>query len=48
MDSLTHPMNLKRILLATADAHTLYEGIGFVPWLDPQDLMMAGLTNRLG
>lgn len=37
------PMGLKRVMLSTLDAHGLYEKVGFVPFPDPQKLM---LLNR--
>ena len=33
------PLGLKRILLATGDAHGLYEKFGFLPLARPQDFM---------
>lgn len=39
VDTMT-PMNLKRVLLSTLDAHGLYEQVGFVPFADPQKLMV--------
>ncbi|MEO7018501.1 MAG: GNAT family N-acetyltransferase [Leifsonia sp.] len=33
------PMNLKRVLLATLDAHGLYEQVGFARLPDPERLM---------
>ena len=33
------PLGLKRILLATGDAHGLYEKFGFLPLERPQDFM---------
>lgn len=33
------PMNLKRVLLSTLDAHAVYERVGFVTFPDPQELM---------
>ena len=33
------PLKLKRFLLATADAHGLYEKFGFAPLKDPQRMM---------
>jgi len=33
------PLNLKRIMLATADAHGLYEQYGFVPLAEPSKFM---------
>jgi len=40
------PMKLKRVLLSTIDAHTLYEQVGFVPFPDPHKLMILS-TDRL-
>jgi GNAT superfamily N-acetyltransferase len=34
------PMNLKRVMLSTLDAHGLYEQVGFVPFPDPEKLMI--------
>ncbi|MHA6507840.1 GNAT family N-acetyltransferase [Tessaracoccus sp. Y1736] len=34
------PMNLKRVMLSTPDAHGLYEQVGFAPFPDPQKLMI--------
>lgn len=39
VDTLS-PMQLKRLILSTLDAHGLYEQVGFVPFPDPQKLMM--------
>ena len=36
------PMRLKRVLLATFDAHDLYAGVGFVPVPNPETLMVLG------
>lgn len=36
------PLGLKRILLATADAHGLYERLGFAPLPDAHDWMVLG------
>jgi GNAT superfamily N-acetyltransferase len=36
------PMNLKRIMLSTLDAHGLYEQVGFVAFPDPEKLMVLG------
>lgn len=33
------PLNLKRVMLATADAHGLYEKVGFEPFPNPGLLM---------
>jgi GNAT superfamily N-acetyltransferase len=38
-DHLT-PYKLKRVLLATVDAHEVYAKVGFVPFPDPQQLMI--------
>ena len=34
------PMGLKRVMLATHDAHAVYERVGFVPVPAPQELML--------
>ena len=34
------PLNLKRIMLATADAHGLYAQYGFTPLSDPSQVMV--------
>ena len=39
VDTLS-PMQLKRVLLSTLDAHGLYEQVGFIPFPDPQKLMI--------
>ena len=36
------PMNLKRVMLSTLDAHGLYEQVGFVAFPDPEKLMILG------
>ncbi|MEV6213832.1 GNAT family N-acetyltransferase [Nocardia sp. NPDC051833] len=36
------PYGLRRIMLATADAHTLYEKFGFEPLTDPEKWMVLG------
>lgn len=36
------PMDLKRVMLATADAHSVYEQAGFVPVAAPHELMILG------
>ncbi|MFF2076730.1 GNAT family N-acetyltransferase [Kitasatospora sp. NPDC058162] len=36
------PYALKRLLLSTVDAHGLYAKAGFVPFPDPQKLMILG------
>lgn len=41
-DHLT-PYGLRRVLLATADAHTLYAKIGFTPLTDPEKWMALSL-----
>ena len=44
VDTLT-PMNLNRVLLSTLDAHALYEQVGFVPFPDPQKLMILSAAR---
>lgn len=39
------PLGLKRVLLATADAHGLYEQFGFRPLADPTMWMARGATD---
>lgn len=39
------PLGLKRVLLATADAHGLYEQYGFRPLVDPTMWLARGATN---
>lgn len=39
------PLSLKRVLLSTLDAHKLYEKVGFIPFPDPQKLMMLDGTR---
>ncbi|MBF4635328.1 GNAT family N-acetyltransferase [Agreia pratensis] len=39
------PMNLKRVMLSTLDAHGLYERVGFVPFPDPEKLMILDPTR---
>lgn len=39
---VVRPLNLKRFVLATLDAHELYAKAGFVPFPDPQMLMLLG------
>ncbi|MYW00243.1 GNAT family N-acetyltransferase [Streptomyces sp. SID3343] len=34
------PYHLRRVMLATADAHKIYAEVGFVPCPDPQHLMI--------
>ena len=41
------PMGLKRVMLATADAHTVYERVGFVPVPAPQELMLLDRRDAL-
>lgn len=36
------PLQLKRVLLATLDAHELYARVGFVPMPDPEMFMILG------
>jgi GNAT superfamily N-acetyltransferase len=36
------PYRLKRVLLSTVDAHEVYAKAGFVPFPDPQKLMILG------
>jgi GNAT superfamily N-acetyltransferase len=36
------PYELKRVLLSTVDAHGVYAKAGFVPFPDPQKLMILG------
>lgn len=36
------PLGLKRLLLATADAHEVYARFGFEPLPDPEKFMVAG------
>jgi GNAT superfamily N-acetyltransferase len=40
------PLRLKRVLLATADAHELYARVGFVPMPDPERWMVLGESER--
>ncbi|GAB3257160.1 GNAT family N-acetyltransferase [Nocardioides dilutus] len=40
------PMRLKRVLLATADAHAVYARVGFVPMPNPETLMILGESDR--
>lgn len=45
------PLNLKRVMLATNDAHGVYEKVGFVPMPDPQKWMVlaaSGITVPVG
>lgn len=39
------PLGLKRVMLATADAHGLYEQFGFRPLADPTMWMARGATD---
>lgn len=39
------PMGLKRVMLSTLDAHGLYEQVGFVPFPNPEKLMLLN-TSR--
>jgi GNAT superfamily N-acetyltransferase len=39
------PLGLKRVLLATADAHGLYEQFGFRPLADPSRWMARGAVD---
>ena len=39
------PMDLKRIMLATADAHGVYEKVGFTPVPDPRMLMVLSAAS---
>ncbi|MHC5700299.1 GNAT family N-acetyltransferase [Streptomyces tirandamycinicus] len=39
------PLGLRRILLATDDAHGVYEKAGFAPITDPEKWMAADLTR---
>ena len=39
VDTLS-PMHLKRVMLSTLDTHGLYEQVGFMPFPDPQKLMI--------
>ena len=39
------PMDLKRVMLSTLDAHGLYEQLGFVPFPDPGKLMLLNTTR---
>jgi GNAT superfamily N-acetyltransferase len=40
------PLRLKRVLLATLDAHEVYARVGFVPVRKPQMLMTLGEPDR--
>lgn len=42
------PMGLKRVMLATHDAHAVYERVGFVPVPAPQELMLLDRRNPPG
>jgi GNAT superfamily N-acetyltransferase len=39
------PMDLKRVMLSTLDAHGLYEQVGFVPFPDPEKLMLLNTVR---
>jgi GNAT superfamily N-acetyltransferase len=39
------PMRLKRVLLATLDAHEVYARVGFVPMPNPEMLMILGESD---
>lgn len=39
------PMDLKRVMLSTLDAHGLYEQVGFVPFPDPEKLMLLTIAR---
>ena len=45
-----HPelQGLRRIMLATADAHGLYRGCGFLPLKSPDNFMEIGQANPYG
>ncbi len=45
---LAHPAvrDVRRFVLATRDAHTLYEGLGFVPLLQPERWMERPSADR--
>jgi hypothetical protein len=38
-------MGLKRVMLSTLDAHGLYEQVGFVPFPDPEKLMLLSTSH---
>jgi len=40
MVATLRPMNLKRVLLSTLDAHDVYARVGFVPMPNPEKLMI--------
>ena len=40
------PMNLKRVLLSTLDAHEVYARVGFVPMPNPEKPMILGHSPR--
>ncbi|WP_120002873.1 GNAT family N-acetyltransferase [Nesterenkonia muleiensis] len=40
------PLRLKRFMLSTADAHEVYAKVGFVPFPDPQKLMVLGAEEN--
>jgi GNAT superfamily N-acetyltransferase len=39
------PMDLKRVMLSTLDAHGLYEQVGFVEFPDPEKLMLLNTAR---
>jgi GNAT superfamily N-acetyltransferase len=39
------PLDLKRVMLSTLDAHGLYEQVGFVPFPDPEKLMLLNTAR---
>ncbi|TJZ57137.1 GNAT family N-acetyltransferase [Streptomyces piniterrae] len=39
------PYKLKRVLLSTLDAHSVYAKVGFVPFPDPEKLMIMGAVQ---
>ena len=43
--AMLRPMRLKRVLLATSDAHELYARVGFVTMPDPEMLMILGESD---
>lgn len=40
------PMNLKRVLLSTVNAHDVYARVGFVPMPNPEKLMILGQSEH--
>ena len=40
------PMDLKRVLLSTLDAHEVYARVGFVPMPNPEKPMILGHSPR--